>query len=183
MSGSRSFVTETMVRFWAGIGGGLLAGLAVFRSSVFHPTHPGFECLTVGALASGIFTLVRQSHRGQAFAVALAFSGVRFVLSPVVRLNAAISGLALGLGLFVVALIFDLLARGGWRFGKFLVAGPLVGGVFLALAPITELAGMNVHNAAGLLLFRLALGVLIGEGVTLGIELAELPLLRKAPAD
>ena len=101
--------------------------------------------------------------------MALAFSGVRFAFCRRSwRLAPSISGLALGLGLFLVALIFDLLARGGWRFGKFLVAGPLLGGVFLALAPITELATVNVHNAAGMLLFRLALGVLIGEGVGRG---------------
>ena len=32
---------------------------------------------------------------------------------------------------------------------------------------------MNVLNAASLIVFRFALGVVIGEGVALGIELAE----------
>ena len=167
-----------MVRFWSGIAGGALAGLAVFRWSLFQPGHPAFECLTVGALTAGLFALARQSQRGEALALALAFGGVRFLLTPVVRFNALLAGLALGFGLFVVALIFDLLARRGWRFGKFLLVGPLVGGVFLALAPITEQSAMNVHNAAQLLLFRVALGVLIGEGVALGVELADWPLAR-----
>jgi hypothetical protein len=163
-----------MLRFWLGFGASVLVGFAVFRGQVFHPQHPAFECVTIGALTAGILTLVRLSFPGPAFALLLAFGGLRFALTPVVRVGSAVEGLVLGLGLFVVALIFDLLARGGWRFGKFLLVGPLVGGVFLALAPLTELQEMHVLNAARLMLFRLALGMLIGESVALGIELAEL---------
>jgi len=169
-----------MLRFWLGLGAAVLVGFAVFRGHVFYPGHPAFECVTIGALAAGILTLVRLSYRGQALVLLLAFGGLRFALTPVVRVSAAVEGLALGLGLFVVALIFDLLARGGWRFGKFLLVGPLVGGVFLALAPLTEMQDMHVLNAARLMLFRLALGMLIGESVALGVELAELPLASAA---
>ncbi len=78
-----------------------------------------------------------------------------------------------------MALIYHLLARGGWRFGKFLLVGPLVGGVYLALAPLSELGEMNVFNAARLMTLRLALGTLIGAGVSIAVELAELaPSLR-----
>jgi len=173
---SRRFVTQVMVRFGAGFSGGVIVGLAVFRTLIFRPTHPAFECLTVGALAAGILALVRQSRRGQALALALAFFVVHVAFSPVVRLGSAAAGLLLGLGLYLVALIFDLLAQRGWRFGKFLLVGPLVGGVFLALAPITEIHVMNVFNASNVLMFRIALGVLIGEGVALGVELADLSL-------
>ena len=154
-------------------------GLAIFRTALFQPGHPAFECLTIGALASAIFSLTRQGQRGEALALACAFGGARLLLPPVVRLESLIAGLALGLGLFVVGLIFEMLAQGGWRFGKFLLIGPLVGGLFLALAPITEQSAMNVHNAVRLLLFRVALGVLIGEGVALGIEVADWSLLRR----
>lgn len=182
MQHSRWFVTEAMARFWSGIAGGVLVGIAVFRGFVFQPGHPAFECLTVGALVAGVLTLVRQPRRGQAFLLVLAYTGIRFAFTPVVRLSAAVAGLSLGLGLFVVGLIFDQLARGGWRFGKFLLVGPLVGGVFLALAPITEMQELNVLNAANLMMFRLALGMLIGEGVALGVELAEWWLGRSARA-
>jgi len=179
---TRWFVTEAMTRFWSGLAGGVLVGLAVFRGQLFRPDHPAFECVTVGALVAGVLTLVRQPRRGQALALVLAYTAIRFAFTPVVRLTAAVSGLLLGLGLFVVALVFDLLARGGWRFGKFLLIGPLVGGVFLALAPITEIQDLNVLNAANLMMFRLALGMLIGEGVALGVELAEWQLERSARA-
>ena len=168
------------VRFGAGLAGSVFVGAAVFRTLVFHPGHPAFECLSVGGLAAGIFTLVRLSRRGQALALALAFFAMHVAFSPVVRVGSALSGLLLGLGLYVVALVFDLLAERGWRFGKFLIVGPMIGGVFLALAPLTEMQLLNVFNASSLLMFRLALGMLIGEGVTLGVELADLSLTPRA---
>jgi hypothetical protein len=172
-----------MARFSAGIAGGVAVGLGVFRGAALDPRHPAFECLSVGALVSGMLTVARLGHRGQALVLALAFAGVRCAMTPGGRLQAAVAGLGLGLGLTLVALVFEGLARAGWRFGKFLIVGPLVGGVFLALAPLTEAAAMNVYNAGGLLLLRLALGVLIGEGVALGVELAELGLARHAGSD
>ena len=168
-----------MLRFGAGLAGAVVVGLIVFRASMLFPGHPAFECLTAGGLAAGMLTLVRVGRRSHALLLALAFGLLRFALAREIPLGSATAGLLLGLGLFVVALIFDLLARGGWRFGKFLLVGPLVGGVYLALAPITEAAQMNVLNAATLLVFRMALGMLIGEGVALGVELAELPIVRR----
>jgi hypothetical protein len=173
---SRSLVTGAALRFGAGIAGAALVGWLVFRERILRPDGPAFEFFTVGALLAGILALIRQSRRGQALVLALAFAGIRFAVSPVVPLGAAFHGMLLGLGLFIVALIFDLLALRGWRLGKFLLVGPLVGGVFLALAPIGEIEHMNVFNASDVLIFRLALGMLIGEGVALGVELVELPL-------
>jgi len=176
-------LTEALLRFSSGLAGSLLVGLAVFRSAVFRSEHPAFECLTVGALAAGILALARQRQRGAALGLALAYGCLQPLVPPgPVRLQAAASALLFGLGLFLVALIFDLLAQAGWRFGKFLIVGPLAGGVFLALSPLTELAGMNVANASRLMLFRLSLGVLIGEGVALGVELVEWPLEARSRA-
>jgi len=103
-------VTEALARFGVGLTFSVLAGLAVFRGHLFRPYHPAFACLTVGAVTAGILTLVRQSRPGQALTVVLAFTALRFAIEPVVPLGAAVSALLLGLGLFVVALIFDLLA-------------------------------------------------------------------------
>lgn len=165
---------EMIVRFWSGVAGGVLLGLIVFGQAVFRPDHPAFECVTVGALTAGMLTLARSAHRGQAIALVLGYSGLRIALAPMSRWSVAVSGVLLVLGIFGVALLYDLLARSGPRFGTFIVVGPLLGGVFLALAPITELERMNVLNAASLLTFRLGLGILIGGGVALGVELAEL---------
>ncbi len=163
----------TLIRFWSGFAGSVLLGLAVFGSAVFRPGYPAFECVTVGALVAAMLTLVRTSHRGQAIALMLGYAGLRIVLGPILLWTTALSGILLALGIFGIALVYDLLSRSGIRFGKFLLVGPLVGGVFLALAPITEFSAMNVFNAASLIAFRFALGVVIGEGAALGIELAE----------
>lgn len=165
---------EMMIRFWSGVAGGVLLGLVIFGQAVFRPDHPAFECVTVGALTAGMLTLARLVHRGHAIALVLGYAGLRIALAPMLSWNTAVSGVLLVLGIFGVAFLYDLLARSGLRFGKFIVMGPLLGGVYLALAPITELERMNLLNASSLLTFRLALGVLIGEGVALGVELAEL---------
>ena len=170
----RRFMIEMMVRFWSGVVGSVLLGLVIFGQAVFRPDHPAFECVTVGALAAGMLTLARLAHPGQAIALTLAYAGLRIALAPMLHWGAAVSGVLLALGIFGVAFFYDLLARSGVRFGKFIVVGPLLGGVYLALAPITELGRMNVLNASSLLTFRFALGILVGEGVALGVELAEL---------
>ncbi len=163
-----------LIRFWSGFAGGVLLGLVIFGQAVLRPDHPAFECVTMGALTAGMLTLARSAHPGQAIALVLGYGGVRIALAPMLRWSVAVSDVLLVLGIFGVALFYDLLARSGLRFGKFMVVGPLLGGVYLALAPITELERMNVLNASSLLTFRLGLGVLIGEGVGLGVELAEL---------
>jgi len=173
--------TGSLLRFVCGIGGAVLVGAIVFRGAVLQPGEPAFECLTVGSLAAGLFTLVRTSMPVQAWLLALVFAALRLVFAPA-PWNEAIVGLVLGCGLLLVAVIFDLLAQSGWRLGKFLLVGPLVGGLYLALAPLTEFAAMNLSNAGRLLLFRPALGLLIGEGVALGVELAELVPLKGAVA-
>lgn len=151
----------------------MLNGFVVFRRNIFRPDQPAFDCLTVGALLAGMLTLIRLSRHGQALALVAVYGAFRS-LAPYGRWTHAISGLLLGLGVFLAAVIYDELAKYGLRFGKFLIVGPLVGGAYLAVAPITELRDMTVFNAVYLLLFQLALGIVIGEGVGLGVELVEL---------
>lgn len=172
-----------ILRFACGLGGAIAAGAIVFRSGVIDPQHAAFECMSTGALGAGIFALVRQSTHGQAFALALIFAVMRLAVSPVARLSSVLGGLILGLGLFLLALIYDQLARGGWRYGKFLLIGPMVGGIYLALAPLTHGDEMHVNNAWSHLLFRLALGLLIGQGLSIGMELADWPFAhQESPA-
>jgi hypothetical protein len=175
-------VLAAFIRFICGLGGAVAVGALVFRMGVIDPQHPAFECLSAGALGAGIFALVRQSTRGQAFVLALVFAMMRLAVSPVARLSAVIGGLFLGLGLFLVALIYDRLARDGWRFGKFLLIGPMIGGLYLGLAPLTEGARMHVNNASSQMLFRFALGLLIGQGLAIGMELADLPFAGEKSA-
>lgn len=163
-----------LIRFGAGFAGSVLLGLAVFGGAVFRPAYPAFECVPLGALVAATLALVRTSFRGQAIVLMFGFGGLNLALTADPAWSTVASGILLVPGLFGVALIYDLLSRSGMRFGKFLLVGPLVGGVFLALAPITELDSMNVSNAASVITLRFALGVVIGEGATLGVELAEM---------
>lgn len=153
---------------------GLLNGFLIFRWGIFQPGQPAFDCVTVGTMLAAMLMLVRASLRASAAALAISYGVLSLFFALYDRWIAGISGLLLALGVLLVAVIYDELARYGLRFGKFLIVGPLLGGVYLALAPVTELRDMTMFNAVRPMLFQLALGVVIGEGVGLGVELAEL---------
>lgn len=175
---SPSSRTRLLLRFWSGVVGSLTVGLLVFRLAVFDPGLPAFQCITVGTLSAAILALVRASFLGQALAVSLILGLTRLGLIATegwaAALQAALAGLLLGAGLVVVAIIFDLLAARGLRVGKFLVMGPLVGGLFLAVTPIAEFSSMSGVDAMSSLVFHFFLGLIIGDGVGLGVEIVEL---------
>lgn len=162
------------MRFGLGTAGALALGYAAFRETLFRPEHAAFQCVTVGMLAAGVLTLVRLSLRVQALALAFGFGALQFGVADRGRWAAGLGGLLIGLGLFVVAEIFDELARHGYRFGKFLLVGPLLGGVLIAVAPIAVFHELILFDAVRPLLLQLFMGVVVGDGVGLGIELAEL---------
>lgn len=170
-------LSAILFRFWCGAAGSLAAGLIVFGRGVFDPEATAFFCISVGTLAAGIFALVRVSRGGQALALTVFFALLQRLLSG---WAAAAAGLVFGIGALLVALIFDLLARRGFYFGKFLIAGPLLGGVFLAAAPIVEFSSLTSTGAVRTLLYYIFVGVLIGDGVGLGIEIADLGVATAA---
>jgi hypothetical protein len=146
-------------------------GLLAFGRTVFDPAETAFYCVTVGTLAAGVFALVRVSRSGQALALVLFFALLQRLLGG---WQEAATGAVIGLGTLVVARIFDLLARHGFFFGKFLIAGPLLGGIFLAAAPIAEFHTLTSTGAVRTLMFYTYVGVLIGDGVGLGVEIADI---------
>jgi hypothetical protein len=166
--------TGFLSRFWFGLAFGVLNGFVVFRWSVFRPDEDAFECLVAGALLAGAVSLVRLRRHSQALALGLVYGAFRLAFAPDGRLSAGLAGLLIGLGAFLVAVVYDDLARYGLRFGKFLIVGPLLGGAFLAVAPLSQLDQLTVYNAVHPLLYQGALGIVVGEGVGLGVELVEL---------
>ncbi len=171
------------VRFLLGAAGGVAAGLAVFRFAVFNPTLPAFQCVTVGLLTAALIALVRDGSHREATMLVLAFTIVRFALTFEAGWSrswrAGVAGLLLGFGIYLSAIVFHLLAENGLRFGKFLLVGPMLGGLYLAQTPLVDLHLMTSSNAVRAILFNVFLGVVIGDGVGFGAESAEFVLARE----
>ena len=161
-------------RFLASMAGGLLVGWFVFGPAVLRPGDRAFHCFTVGALAAALITLMRGSRPGQATGIALGFALVQLGLAEAFGWTRALAGVSLAVGVLLVAWIFDNLARRGVLFGKFLIAGPLLGGVYLAIAPLAEFHSLTWTRAIDTFASYAFLGIVIGDGVGLGAEIAEL---------
>ena len=170
----RSILSGLLARFGLGLIGGLAAGYLAFRARIFDPAHPAFHCISVGVLATGIFALVRSSRPGLAGLVVLGYSLLQLGLADADGWGVVAAGALLAAGIFLIALIFDLLARGGLPFGKFLIVGPLLGGVYLAVIPLMEFHALTTTDAVRTLLSYIFLGVVIGDGVGLGVELGDI---------
>jgi hypothetical protein len=163
-----------LVRFWFGIAGSLLAGLLMFRSAIVIPGTLAFQCISVGALTAGILSLVRVSRHGYALALIAVFGVLRLGLVESRGWLMGISGFLLAGGIYLCAIIFDLIGRKGMMFGKFLILGPLIGGLYLALTPLVEFHALTSSSVMWILLEHVLLGVVIGDGAGLGVEVAEL---------
>lgn len=167
-------VAGLAARTLAGAGGSALAGYLVFGASMFRPDQLGFRCLTIGTLTAAVFALMRTSRHVQAAVLAVAYGLFQLGLARSVGWIAASSGLVLGCGVLLVGLIFDLLARRGLLLGKFLITGPLLAGVYVAATPLAEFHDLTTANALPQILRSAYVALLIGDGVGLGVELADL---------
>jgi hypothetical protein len=76
-------------------------------------------------------------------------------------------------GIFIITLIWEFLAQRGFRLGKALLVGPLLGGVYVAAVPVTLLHGVSSSGALRSMLLTLFLGIVIGDGVGIGVEIVE----------
>jgi hypothetical protein len=158
----------------AGVAGVQLGG---FRGSMLDPARPAFQCLSVGLVAALILALVRSGRASACLAIAVSWGalvlgqsigaggGMRLIARPV-------WALAMAGGLFLVALLYDALAREGHRAGKFLVTAPFVSGFYVAAAPAVLAGGSATDVGREILMFAL-LGLLVGNGTAFGVEVAE----------
>jgi len=128
----------TILRFAFGLGGGVGLSFLMFRQSIFDPRSPVFECLTASIVLAAILALLRSDRQTQAGALAVAIALLRLGFAQSQGWTVAIAGVMLTGGIYLIALVFDLLARRGILFGKFLVVGPLLGGVYLATVPLAS---------------------------------------------
>jgi len=152
----------------------LAAALAVFRLEIFDPDAPAFHCVTIGPLMAALLALLRSDRAAAAVAVAVGFALLRLGFVRSEGWAGPAAGACLVFGALVICVIFDLLARYGIRLGKFLVLGPLLAGLYVAVTPLAEL-GRLVGSELHVTLLRWAfLGVLIGDATGFGVEIADL---------
>ncbi|MCP3980576.1 MAG: hypothetical protein GY716_14835 [bacterium] len=161
-------------RLFSGTAGSVAAGFLVFRSDVFRFGSPAFQCLTVGVLFAAVLGLMRSDHRGYALALAFSYGIVRVGTLALDDLFAAVAELVLAFGVYMVALIFDLMARNGLLIGKFLIVGPLLGAAYLAATPLAQFYFLTESGTVRMLLEHVFLGIVIGDGVGLGVEIVDL---------
>jgi hypothetical protein len=172
-------VAGIALRFSLGAAGGALAALAAFGRATFAPGEPAFESLTLALVAAALHALVRAGRGADAIVLVPAYGLLRLGLGG---WQAGLGALGLATGALVVAFVFDELARVGVRFGKFLIVGPLLGGACLAVAPFTMYSEIAFHDSLRPLMLQLFLGVVVGDGIGLGVELAELLPWTERPA-
>jgi hypothetical protein len=170
-----------MAVFLAGTAGSVAVGAAAFRAEAFSPGHPFFQCVYIGALMAGVLALIRSGMTGRAVTVAVTYSvfqlGIAWSVGWSRALSTTVWSLVMCTGIVLLALIYDLLARGGFRLGKFVLMGPLLGGIYVAATPITLIEGVSLvapQHSMTTLLLNCFLGIVIGDGVGLGAEVAEL---------
>ena len=152
-----------------------LAGPA--RISVLDPSRPGFQCLSTGLLFAAMLAFVRVGKPAVCLLIAVAASAMQFGIHlsggfPRV-LTRPLWMAAVAAALVLAAFVYDALARSGHRFGKFLVVGPIVAGVFFFATPLLLLGGTPREPYLLELLLNGFLGLVLGDGAALGVEIAE----------
>ena len=169
-----------VIRAAAGLTGAALAGWMAFRTSAFQPGRPAFQCIKVGLVASILIALVRLGRLRPAAGMCLLWVGLeaaRVSHLPLHRAFVAPSWAAgTSLGLLSVALVYRSLSDQGIRFGKFLVIGPMIGAVFVAVTPIALIHAPPSAGVARELWFNALLGIVIGDGVGFGVEMVDVVL-------
>jgi len=176
--GALQEIPLAVVMFAAAMAGSVGAGWIAFRVGIFRFDMPSAQVFTTGALMAGALTLTRIGKIVPAISLSAAW--VLFQAGTVIRddwSRVAVHttwSVVLAIGILLIALIWELLAHRGVRFGKFLLSGPLLGGIYLAAAPVTFLQGNSPHSMMRSLLLTFFLGIVIGDGVGLGVEIVEL---------
>jgi hypothetical protein len=179
-------IPGAILRFAAGVLGSTVAGWIAFRGDIFNIASPAFQCVTIGVLAAAILAMVRSGTSTGALRLVAAFAllqfGATWSSGPLPALAMAAWSVFIGLGLFLAATIFDLLAQLGVRFGKFLVIGPLLGGIYFAATPLASFVAGEPQGVLRSLWWNAFLGIVIGDGIGAAVEVVE-PLIAPTPSD
>lgn len=184
MNASPSRTIPRFALLWtAGLLGTVLAGSLAFGWAVFVPGRPPFQAINAGLLVAGVFAAVRASRASTAIALVSGWTALHLGVSLEAGWPDVIARpgwcLGIGFGICLAAAVFHRLAQRGYAFGKFLIAGPMLAGFWVAATPVS-LLGRGVHERLlADLLMNAFLGLVIGDGAGLGVEAAEWALDRR----
>lgn len=128
----------------------------------------------MGGLAAAMLAAVRLSRHDLALVLVVAFGVARLGLAGAKGWAVASSGIILAAGIYLLALIFDMLGQRGVAFGKFLIVGPLLGALYVALTPLAEYHFLTTNGVTRTLMSRALLGLIVGDAVGFGVEAVEL---------
>jgi hypothetical protein len=183
VTASSSRTTPLFALLWAaGAAGAALAGALAFGKAVAVPGHPPFQAINAGLLVAGVIASVRASKPGAGLALVSGWTALHLGATLEAGWPAVVASpfacLGMGFAAFLAAAVFDDLARRGYVFGKFLIAGPMLAGFWIALTP-SFLLGRDSHERLLAEILRNAfLGLVIGDGAGFGVEAAEWSLAR-----
>lgn len=174
---------QLLVRTAIGAACSIALGYLVYGTDALDSQLPHFQVVTVGILMAAVVALWEGGAPRTSVLLVAAFAAQQVWTTVGQGWNKTLAlGLwcvIVGLGLVHIGLIWTLLDRRGLRFGKGLIAGPLLAGVFFAATPAAALAAVSPAHAIRTLVGNLLLGVVIGDGVGLGIEIVDLALRPK----
>ncbi len=167
----------------AGAGAGLVAFLLLFRVAGVPGPLPWGHVLLVAIMSSAILALVHAERHETAVLLIVAVAGLQCALAVGARgrpgwtwTDAVLStagSVVLGGALFAASVIWDRLASAGIGPSKSLFLGPLIGGACLAVTPLTRPSASAAEIIPALWMGAF-LGMVVGDGVGLGVELADL---------
>jgi hypothetical protein len=158
-----------------GVMGSGLMGLLAYGGEVLNYTSPAFAFLSFGLSGAFIFAFFHTRGTSEAITVAVVVSTVQFGLSLgwIKPINAVIWSYGVNIPVVVLAFLFDgSLAR--FRNARFLFIGALYGAGFVALSFFTAWIGGVETMPADVFRSNLLDGVLIGCGLGIGVEAAEM---------
>jgi hypothetical protein len=171
-------VNVSLIHFGAGIAGGSAACVLAFRTLDALPSLQASQIIFTGLLLAICLTIVRTINPAVGVVLCVIFAlgrlGLLELNGSVQMFSMLFTDLVLGLGAMLIAVIFHLLAESGLKLGKFLLVGPLVGGLFVATTMINEFFSPRPGDPLIAILIGVFLGAVVGNGVSLGVELVEL---------
>ena len=165
-------LSKILFRFWLGFLSAVGLGSVVYAEQIWDPLSPTFKVLTIGSTLAALLALWRGRAYAQAVVVAAGYALFCLGFTNLSGIIAALSGTVVAIGLVTIVIVYDRLVE-RLRFGKFLLVGPLVAGLFAAVTPMIEFRELIPLASGGAVLAYAELGLLLGVGVSLGTEISD----------